>query len=99
MKLTKYIAEEIGGKMDILADTPELQEDYNITQDQADEIAAIIPRNGGEVEFAEWMKPIVAEELRDRAVTLRAICKVSGEYLTDGKLAARLERLADELSE
>ncbi len=69
--LTKNDAQEVLHKMSVLADTPDLQEDYEITQIQADELRDSIPVNGGEWNIPDWAVKCVREEMENAVEILR----------------------------
>jgi hypothetical protein len=73
LKLTKNDAQEALHKMGILADEPDLQDDYQLTQHEADVILDTIPRNGGEWEVPAWAIEAVKGEMQDHAGVLRGI--------------------------
>jgi len=101
INLTAMDAEEVLHKVCVLCDTPDLQEDYRITQQQADTLADSIPRNGGEWAVPEWATEVVRGELADHALVLRHMshdqrrnCR-TGEALTLARQAIRMEAIAE----
>lgn len=75
--LTKNDVQEVLHKMNVLADTEDLQDDYGLTQQQADLICDSIPfeviKNGGGWLVEDWMLPAIIGEMQDHAVMLRSI--------------------------
>lgn len=65
VKLTKRVADDVLYKLGILAETPELQEDYGLTQEQADDLESSVPRRGGQWTIPEWAVEAVQGELED----------------------------------
>jgi hypothetical protein len=64
-RLTANMAQIVMGKLEIVADEPDLQADYNITQQQADELIASIPAKGGTWTIPAATSRVVREELND----------------------------------
>lgn len=99
MKLTKNDAQEVKHKLCVLADTPDLQEDYHLTQGQADELAKSVPHNGGEWTWPTWADEAVKGEMDDHCTILRHIASDArkggemGQSLSISKQAKRLENL------
>jgi hypothetical protein len=101
LTLTANEAEEVNHKIAILCDTPDLQEDYSLSQDQADEIFSSIPFRGGEWTIPDFALEAVKGELEDHARVLREGIAESarsageiGQALSAAKLAKRLEEKA-----
>lgn len=70
-KLTRDDAQEVLHKMSVLSDTPDLQEDYGITQAQADELRDSVPANGGDWAVPDWAIKCVREEMENAAEVMR----------------------------
>ena len=87
MKLTKNDAEEVQHKMGVLRDTPDLQESYGITQEQADAILSSVPHAGGEWNYPRNPECIAAikGELENHAVVLRHIAHDARRHLKTGQ--------------
>jgi hypothetical protein len=97
-RLTKEDSMEVGHKLGILADEPELQESYSLTQDQADALRKSVPHNGGEWEVPTEALEAVKGEMLDHVEILRTIagdCRGSdmGQSLRIAKQATRFERM------
>lgn len=65
IRLTAKMAQTVIGKLEIVAYEPDLQADYNITQDQADELIDSIPRKGGTWTIPAGTQHVVRDELDD----------------------------------
>ena len=104
-KLTKNDAGEIAHKLRVLADTPDLQEDYGLTQDQADALCASVPHEGGEWTVPDWGVEAVLGELTDHCTVLTHIASDArsgnqiGQALQVSKQAKRIRDIVDKLSE
>lgn len=102
-KLTKLDAEEVGHKLAVLADTPELAEGYDLTQEQADALRQSVPPFGGDWTIPAFGIEAVRGELRDHIEVLRDQSNDArsggemGQALQIAKQAARFERWLDEL--
>jgi len=104
LKLTKEDAQECEHKFTILSDEPELQEDYGISQERADELLASVPLNGGEWTVPEWALEAVSGEFENHAEVLRDMAADArsenqfGAALRLCKLAKRFEGFAEQLT-
>lgn len=99
LKLTHEDAQEVGHKIGVLADTPDLQEDYGLTQAQANELCQSVPRIGEWI-VPEWAIAAVRGEIEDHIEILRDIAKDArgidmGQALRIAKQATRLERMLE----
>jgi hypothetical protein len=98
LALTKEDAQEVLHKMTVLAETEDLQESYGITQQQANELVASVPRSGGKWALTGWTVDVVRGELADHAVVLRHIALDAynggavGQSLRIHKQAGKFER-------
>jgi hypothetical protein len=72
MKLTEEEAQEVQHKLGVLADTPDLQEDYGLSQAQADQLRDSVPESGLWI-IPDWAVSAVIGEMQDHAVVLRHI--------------------------
>ena len=96
-------AQEIGHKLDILSNEPDLLEEYKVTQDQVKSVIKSLPRKGGEWQVPKDVAHAVRGELEDHVVVLRDIANDArsggepGQALRINKSAARLERIAEKL--
>ena len=99
VKLTHEDAQEVLHKVGILADTTDLQEDYGITQEQANFLVNSIPSNGGEWQIPDWGVNAVRGEMKDHIQVLRDIAmdaynsNEKGQFLRISKQAKRLTAL------
>lgn len=99
IKLTKDDAQEILHKLGVLDDTPDLQSDYGITQEQSHLLLNTIPYNGGEWNIPDWAIPAVKGEITDHVLVLRDIAQDArnggevGQALAINRQANRLESL------
>lgn len=97
--LTEFLAEEVRHKLGVLADTPELQEDYHLSQEQAAALLASVTI--GEWEVPEWGVKAVLGELANHAVVLRDMAHDArmnndkGGALRLEQAAARLDAIAE----
>jgi hypothetical protein len=97
--LTKEDAQEVLYKMSILANEPDLQEDYGITQPQVEELIRNIPRNGGQWQVSDEMLGAIKGEMADHIEVLRDIARDAfnanerGQSLRINKQAQRFERM------
>jgi len=104
LKITAAEAEDIEGKLDVLAGDPELLADYGLDRSQAESLIAAIPRKGGVWEIPFWAGSVVSEELEDRATALRWIADderaagMDNQARATRRLAQRLEKLAGQVS-
>jgi len=74
LRLTKNDAQEVLHKLGVLADEPELQEEYGLTQPKTDALLASVPTNGGEWTIAgELELAAVRGEMQDHALVLHDI--------------------------
>lgn len=98
LKLTRDDAAEVGHKLGVLADTPDLQADYGLTQEQADTLRNSVPPFGGRWTIPAFGVEAVRGELADHVEVLRSIAGDArsggemGQALRIGKQAARFER-------
>ena len=89
---------EVGHKLAVLADTPDLQDDYGLTQEQATELQRSVPHNGGLWTPPPWGVEAVRGELADHVEVLRSMAGDArsggdiGQALTIAKQARRFER-------
>jgi hypothetical protein len=96
MKLTKNDAEEVAYKLGILAEELELQEDYGLTQVQADALLASVPHHGGDWTIPAFGLEAVRGEMADHCVILDGIASDArgggeiGQSLAISKQAKRL---------
>lgn len=102
MKLTKKQAQEVLHKLGILANEPDLQDDYGLTQSQATELLKSVPHKGGEWSVPDWARDAVRGELENAAHVCRSgladWAKSSGDVggmLAEHRLANQLEKLAE----
>jgi len=99
MKLTKNDAEEVIHKLSVLTDSPDLIEDYGLTQERADALRDSVPRNGGEWTIATEFVDVVRGEMQDHALVLRHMAydarhdREFGQALRLNKLATRFENI------
>ena len=99
VQLTKEDAQEILHKLGIVEDEPDLQEDYGISQEQANLLVNSIPHNGGEWVIPEWAKNCVKGEMEDHILVLRDIAvdalngNQKGQFLQINRRAKRLEKM------
>lgn len=99
MRLTKNHAQEVLHKLCILADEPDLQADYGLTQAQADTLRNSVPPNGGEWVIAPEFVEAVKGEMQDHARVLRHCAHDArranevGQALGIDKLAKRFEEV------
>ena len=73
LKLTNNDAQEVAHKVGVLADTPDLQEDYALTQEQADELRDSVPHEGGEWIVPAWGVEAARGEMADHCEVLADI--------------------------
>ena len=99
MKLTKNDAQEVLHKLAIVADEPDLQHDYGITQAQAVALRDSVPQNGGEWLWPPGMADVVRGEMEDHVCVLRSTAEDArnanevGQALQISKQAKRFERM------
>lgn len=99
VRLTKEDAQEILHKIGILNDSPDLQSDYGISQEQSNLLLNTIPHNGGNWNIPDWAIPAVKGEIEDHITVLRDIAQdaynggQTGQSLRINKQAKRLEIL------
>jgi hypothetical protein len=99
VKVTKSDAQEIAHKLGILADTPDLQEDYGLTQAQADALRDSVPHGGGEWIVPEWGVEPARGEMADHCEVLADIAADArsgnqlGQALRISKQAKRLREV------
>ncbi len=97
VNLTKDDAQECQHKLGVLCDTPDLQDDYGLTQAQCEELVASVPNSG------EWIIPTfgvkaVLGEMSDHANVLRDIARscrseAIGQSLSMHKQAGKFEAM------
>jgi len=87
LKLTREDSMEVGHKLGVLADTPDLQESYGLTQEQATELQWSVPHNGGLWTPPVWAVEAVRGELADHVEVLRSI---AGDARSGGDMAQSL---------
>ena len=98
-KLTTNDAQEVAHTIGVLADSPELQEDYGLTQAQADALRDSVPHEGGEWIVPAWGVEAVRGEMTDHCEVLADIAAgarsggEAGESLRIYKQAKRLAEL------
>ena len=63
IKLTKRQAEDIIYRLGIIADEPDLLDDYGMTEDEARTLEASVPIKGGAWQFEERHRPMLHEEI------------------------------------
>ena len=64
--ITAETADDIAGKIEAsVLDTPELIEDYGLTEAQAQALYDSIPQAGGTWTIPDWGLPVVVEEIED----------------------------------
>lgn len=102
LKLTKKQAQEVLHKFGVLADSPDLQDDYGLSQSQANALLATVPRQGGEWVVPGWAREAVRGELENAAEVCRSghadWAQSSGDVggmLSEHRLANQLEKLAE----
>jgi len=99
MNLTKNDAGEVLHKLAVLADSPDLIEDYGLTQEQADALRDSVPYNGGEWTVVPEFINAVRGEMQDHARILRNIAYDArhggevGQALQIDKQAKRFEKI------
>ena len=99
MKLTKNDAEEVAHKLGVLADSPDLQDDYGLTHSQADQLRASVPLSGGPWIIPLWGMDAVRGEMADHCVVLSGIASDArsnrefGQALRISKQAKRLNAI------
>lgn len=99
VKLTQEDAQEVMHKIGVLADSPDLCEDYGLTEAQASALCDSVPHKGGEWEVPEWAQAAVRGEMANHCEVLDGISADArdggeiGQALRIAKQARRLERL------
>lgn len=97
--LTREDAQEVLHKLTILCENEDGQQDYGITQAQADELAHSVPANGGEWLVPSWAESIVLDEMADHCEVLADIASDArsggerGQALRISKQAKRLREM------
>lgn len=86
MKLTKWQAEEIQYRLEIVADEEDLLESYEISPEQAADLIASVP-DRGEWDVPSWAVPVVLGELENVVDWLRG---EAGGVLSDKESANAL---------
>ncbi len=98
VKLTKNDAQEAAHKIGVLADTPDLQEDYGLTQAQADALRDSLPLAGGEWSIPSWGVEAVRGEMADHCEVLTGIsadARSAGETGQAIRIAKQAKRLRE----
>lgn len=98
LRITKNDAAEIQHKLGILSDEPDLQADYGLTHDQANELYESIPLNGGIWIVPEFAEGVVKGELADHANVLSAISAAARSHNEIGqslRIARQAKRFSD----
>jgi len=69
VKLSASIAREIAYRLDIVAEEPDLLDDYQVTADQVEALSASIPnrKGGGDWEIPSWAYALLVSELETAA--------------------------------
>ena len=99
VQLSREDAQEVMHKIGVLADNIDLQEDYGITQEQANALLQSIPHNGGEWQIPDWGMNVVRGEMEDHIQVMRDIAMDAynsnelGQFLKINKQAKRLTAL------
>lgn len=99
IRLTKLDAEEVRHKIGVLCDTPDLQEDYGLTQLICNHLYESIPASG-DWEVPAWAVECVREEMKDHAKILRAMShdahrnRQIGASLALSRQAIRFDKIA-----
>lgn len=97
--LTREDAQEVLHKMSVLADTPDLYEDYELTHTEAEALRDSVPQNGGTWDVPLMALKCVCEEMQDHVVVLRDIAsdahrnREAGQALRINKQAKRFEEM------
>jgi hypothetical protein len=97
-KLTTNDAHEVAHKIAVLADSPDLQEDYGLTQDQADALRDSVPHEGGEWIVPLWGVEAVRGEMADHCEVLANIAedaRSAGEAGQSRRIFKQAKRLAE----
>ena len=81
--LTKDDAQETAHKLGVLADTPDLQDDYGLTQAQAATLRDSVPHTGGEWIIPAWGVAAARGEMLDH-------CEVLADIATDARSGNQL---------
>lgn len=103
VSVSRAEADEILRKLLILADEPELLEEYNLDRETVLESADLLPKDGGIWSIDKELGPAFAEEIRDAANILYDMADDARSELHHKearqyeKLAARLQTIADSL--
>jgi hypothetical protein len=71
MKISKATSADIREKLEILADEPDLLDDYGITAAQAGDLIASVPAAGGDWSIPDWATAVIKGELADMATIWR----------------------------
>jgi hypothetical protein len=99
VNLTKEDAQEIIHKLGVLFDTPELYEEYGLTEEQINILLKSVPLIGGYWNIPEWGLNAVKGEMEDHINVLRDIARDAynsdqrGQSLRINKQAMRLEKM------
>ena len=97
--LTANDAQEVLHKMSVLADEPDLQECYGLTQGQATTLRDSVPPNGGVWSVPGWGVAAVRDEMDDHCAILLNIAddarsaNEQGQALSIAKQAKRLSSI------
>jgi hypothetical protein len=97
--ITKTESEEIQHKLNVLLDTPDLQESYGLSEEETKALVRSIPVNGGVWRIPENFEDVVKGEMADHVIVLldqaRSARKDNrfSEWKTTTHLARRLEKI------
>lgn len=75
MNLTPEDVQEVWHKMQVLADSPDLQSDYGITELGVKAIIDSIPKQGGKWTPPSWAHNVIKGEMQDHIVVMRDCAK------------------------
>lgn len=95
-KLTANDAQEVAHKLGVMADSPDLCEDYGLTEQQAAQLRDSVPHAGGMWTVPEWGIAAVKGEMVDHCEVLACIAADArsgneiGQALRISKQAKRL---------
>lgn len=98
IKLTRNDAQEVAHKLAVLADSSDLQDDYGLSQDQADALRNSVPLDGGQWPVPPWAVAAVREEMDDHCRILDRIASEARDNLQIGE-ALRTAKQAKRLAE
>jgi len=97
--LTANDAQEVLHKLSVLADEPDLQECYGLTQGQATTLLDSVPHSGGVWSVPDWAIAAVRDEMDDHCIILLNIADDArssnepGQALSIAKQAKRLSSI------